>query len=164
MTYVLEWENFSPSYSMILISWGYQQWHQSKDEFWLSSTAEVEGGSCLTSNIEAPHKGCVNIVFFFSLRCKKLQTDLEQATAQDESHLKKELLESEPPAESTPSKYWILGMHTLPQVCFPIWNRPWLWLTSDPEWLLLGLNSSLITVLKRTEKNQRTLHLWHCSY
>ncbi|CAO2613432.1 Disks large homolog 5 [Lemmus lemmus] len=39
------------------------------------------------------------------MRSKKLQTDLEQATAQDESHLLMELLEPKTPAEPTPSKY-----------------------------------------------------------
>ncbi|XP_050014206.1 disks large homolog 5-like isoform X3 [Alexandromys fortis] len=41
---------------------------------------------------------------FFQMRSKTLQPEVEEATAQDKSHLQKELLQEEPPAEPHPQQ------------------------------------------------------------
>ncbi|CAO2638004.1 hypothetical protein LEMLEM_LOCUS24263, partial [Lemmus lemmus] len=41
---------------------------------------------------------------FSQMRSKTLQPEVEEATAQDESHLQKELLQEEPPAEPHPQQ------------------------------------------------------------
>lgn len=65
------------SYSVILLPWGHKQWHQPKDQCWLSSSPEVEGGSSQTVDTAGPLLTCALTAFLSQVQ--KLQPELEQA-------------------------------------------------------------------------------------